>query len=57
MDVREYMKEYKPMIYNELILSGELHFYLDNLNGEAKECLKIIIDSFSLSYLTLQSPE
>ncbi len=41
---REYLKEYKPMVYNELILSGRLHSYLADLNEQATERLEILIE-------------
>lgn len=34
---REYLKQERPILYNELILSGQLHSYLADLNEQAAE--------------------
>ena len=40
---REYLKEYKPIQYNCLLLSGELWTYLADLNEQAQDRLERII--------------
>ena len=40
---REYLREYKPIQYNCLLLSGELWTYLADLNEQAQEQLERII--------------
>lgn len=40
---REYLKEYRPMLYNELLWSGKLWTYLADLNGQAQERLETIM--------------
>ncbi len=34
-----YLKQYRPMLYNELILSGKLHTVLSDLNEQAADRL------------------
>lgn len=41
---RDYLREYKPIQYNCLILSGELWTYLADLNEQAQDRLERIID-------------
>lgn len=38
-----YLKQYRPMLYNELILSGRLHTVLADLNEQAADRLSLII--------------
>lgn len=40
---REYLKEYRPMLYNELLWSGKLWTYLADLNEQAQERLETIM--------------
>lgn len=40
---REYLREYKAVPYNELLLSGKLHGYLADLNEQAQDRLELII--------------
>ena len=40
---REYLKEYNPILFNELVLSCQLWTYLANINEQAKERLQVII--------------
>lgn len=40
---REYLKEYNPMMFNDLILTGQLWTYLADLNEQAKNRLQFII--------------
>ena len=41
---REYLKEYKPIQYNCLLLSGKLWTYLADLNEQAQDRLERMID-------------
>ena len=41
---REYLKEYHPILHNDLILSGKLWTYLADLNQQAQERMETIID-------------
>ena len=40
---REYLKEYNPMIFNDLVLTGQLWTYLADLNEQAQSRLQFII--------------
>ena len=40
---REYIKEYRPVLYNNLLLSGNLWTYLADLNEQADDRLACII--------------
>ena len=41
---REYLKEHRPILYSELILSGKLWTHLADLNQQAQERMETIID-------------
>ena len=41
---RDYLREYKPIQYNCLLLSGELWTYLADLNQQAQDRLGRVID-------------
>ena len=41
---REYLREYKPIQYNCLLLSGKLWTYLADLNEQAQDRLERMID-------------
>ena len=41
---REYLREHKPILYNCLLLSGELWTYLADLNQQAQDRLERMID-------------
>ena len=40
---KDYLAQYHPALYNELILSGKLHTVLANLNEQAADRLNLII--------------
>lgn len=40
---REYLKEYNPMMFNDLVLTGQLWTYLADLNEQAQGGLQFII--------------
>ena len=46
---RDYLKEYRPIRYNDLILSGQLWTYLVDLNEKAQNRLEVIIDQMKAS--------
>jgi hypothetical protein len=46
---RDYLKEYRPIRYNDLILSGQLWIYLVVLNEQAQNRLEVIIDQMKAS--------
>ena len=41
---RGYLKEHRPILFNDLILSGQLWTYLADLNEQAQERLSLIVD-------------
>lgn len=41
---RDYLREHRPIIFNDLILSGQLWTYLADLNEQAQERLSLIVD-------------
>ena len=41
---RDYLKEHRPILYNDLILSGQFWTYLADLNEQAQERLALIIE-------------
>ena len=46
---REYLKEHRPILFNDLILSGKLWTYLADLNEQAQERLSLIVDQMKAS--------
>lgn len=43
---REYLRQAKPMVFNELILSGQLWTYLADLDEQATERRNVMIKQF-----------
>ena len=46
---RDYLKEHRPIRFNDLILSGQLWTYLADLNEQAQERLSLIIEQMKAS--------
>ena len=46
---REYLKEQRPILFNDLILSGQLWSYLADLNEQAQKRLSLIVDQMKAS--------
>ena len=46
---RDHLKEHRPILYNDLILSGQLWTYLADLNEQAQERLSLIIEQMKAS--------
>ena len=46
---RDYLREYKPIQYNCLLLSGKLWTYLADLNEQAQDRLEKIIDQMKMA--------
>ena len=46
---RDYLREYKPIQYNCLLLSGKLWTYLADLNEQAQDRLERIIDQMKMA--------
>ena len=41
---RDYLKEHRPILFNDLMLSGQLWTSLADLNEQAQERLSVIVD-------------
>lgn len=41
---RDYLKEHRPILFNDLILSGQFWTYLADLNEQAQERLSLIVE-------------
>ena len=48
-DARDYLKEQRPILLNDLILSGQLWSYLADLNEQVQERLSLIIEQMKAS--------
>ena len=46
---RDYIKEHRSILFNDLVLSGQLWTYLAELNEQAQERLSLIIDQMKAS--------
>ena len=46
---RDYIKEHRPILFNDLILSGQLWTYLADLNEQAQERLSLIVEQMKIS--------
>ena len=46
---REYLKEHRPIRFNDLVLSGQLWTYLTDLNEQAQNRLELIIEQLKAS--------
>ena len=46
---RDYLKEHRPILFNDLILSGQLWSYLADLNEQVQERLSLIIEQMKAS--------
>ena len=46
---REYLRQVKPIVFNELILFGQLWTYLADLNEQAQERLSLIVEQMKAS--------
>lgn len=45
----DYLKEHRPILFNDLILSGQHWTYLADLNNQAQERLSLIIEQMKAS--------
>lgn len=46
---QDYIKEHRPILFNDLVLSGQLWTYLADLNEQAQERLSLIIEQMKVS--------
>lgn len=42
---RDYLREHRPIIFNQMLLSGELYKHLAQMNQEATERLEVLIQT------------
>ena len=40
---RDYLKEYRPVVFNQLVLSGKLCTYLADINEQAQRRMEVLI--------------
>ena len=40
---RDYLKEYRPVVFNQLVLSGNLWTYLADINEQAKQRIDVLV--------------
>ena len=46
---RDYLKEHHPILFNDLILNGQLWTYLADLNEQAQERLSLMVEQMKSS--------
>ena len=46
---RDYLKEHRPILFNDLVLSGQLWTYLADLNELTQERLSLIVEQMKTS--------
>lgn len=46
---RDYLKAHRPILFNDLVLSGRLWTYLADLNEQAQERLSLVIEQMKVS--------
>ena len=44
---RDYLEQHHPILFNDLVLSGQLWTYLADLNEQAQERMSLIIDQWT----------
>ena len=45
---QQYLKEYHPMLYSDLVLSGKLYSYLNDLDTQARNRLLLLITQLAV---------
>ena len=46
---RDYLKEYRPVIFNQLVLSGNLWTYLADINEQAQQRMNVLVKQMVVS--------
>lgn len=46
---RNYLEKHRPILFNDLVLSGQLWTYLADLNEQAQERLSLIVEQMKAS--------
>ena len=54
---REYLKEHNPMMFNDLVLDGQIWTYLTDLNEQAQERLSLIVKQVKVTESVTEEPK
>ena len=46
---RDYLKEYRPVFFNQLVLSGNLWTYLADINEQAQQRMEVLVKQMMAS--------
>ena len=46
---RDYLKEYRPVVFNQLVLSGTLWTYLADINEQAQQRMEVLVKQMMVS--------
>ena len=46
---REYLKEYRPVVFNQLVLSGNLWTYLADINEQTQQRMEVLVKQMMAS--------
>lgn len=46
---RDYLKEYRPVVFNQLVLSGNLWTYLADINEQAQRRMEVLVKQMMAS--------
>ena len=46
---RDYLEQHRPILFNDLVLSGQLWTYLADLNEQTQERLSLIVEQMKVS--------
>ena len=46
---RDYLKEHRPVIFNQLVLSGNLWAYLADINEQAQQRMEVLVKQMMVS--------
>lgn len=46
---RDYLKEYRPVVFNQLVLSGNLWAYLADINKQVRQRMEVLVKQMMVS--------
>ena len=46
---RDYLKEHRPVVFNQLVLSGNFWTYLANINEQAQQRMEVLVKQMMVS--------
>ena len=46
---RDYLKKYRPVVFNQLVLSGNLWTYLADINEQAQHRMEVLVKQMMVS--------